>query len=105
MVATTWNQFDTAARDGMTAQTIDIKGHNGDTINAYFVRPEGNGPFPGVVLIHHLPGWDELYKEFARRFAQHGYVTICPNLYTRFGFGSPDDAAAKARAGGAPLLP
>jgi carboxymethylenebutenolidase len=87
----------------MTAETIEIKGHNGDSINAYFVKPEGAGPFPGVVLVHHAPGWDELYKEFARRFAQHGYLTICPNLYGRFGYGSPDDAAAKARgAGGVP---
>ena len=100
MVATTWNQLDTEAKEGMTAETAMINGHNDDSINAYFVRPAGSGPFPGVVLVHHLPGWDELYREFARRFAQHGYVTICPNLYGRYGYGSPDDAAAKARAAG-----
>ena len=84
----------------MTASVIDIKGHNGDTINAYFARPAGNGPMPGVVLVHHLPGWDELYREFARRFAQHGYATICANLYARAGHGSPDDIAAKVRGEG-----
>jgi carboxymethylenebutenolidase len=87
----------------MSAEVITISGHGGAEINAYFARPTGAGPMPGVVLVHHLPGWDELYREFARRFAQHGYATICPNLYTRFGYGSPDDAAARARgAGGAP---
>src|SRR6266849_3066035 len=57
MAATMWNQFDTGGHDGMTAEVIDIKGFNGDTVNAYYVRPSGPGPFPGIVLVHHLPGW------------------------------------------------
>jgi carboxymethylenebutenolidase len=52
------------------------------------------------VLIHHLPGWDELYQEFTRRFANHGYIAVCPDLYCRDGHGTPDDVAAKVRAGG-----
>jgi carboxymethylenebutenolidase len=95
-----WNQFDTAGRDGMVCEVIDITGHNGETINAYYARPTGDGPFPAMVLVHHLPGWDEFYREMTRRFAQHGYLAICPNLYGRFGFGTPDDAAAKARGAG-----
>jgi carboxymethylenebutenolidase len=95
-----WNQFQTDAPDGMQAETINIAGNNGDTINAYFARPTGAGPYPGIVLVHHLPGWDEFYREMARRFAFHGYITICPNLYARFGQGSPDDVAAKARGAG-----
>jgi carboxymethylenebutenolidase len=95
-----WNQFDTAGKDGMTCNVIDIPGAGGETVNAYFAQPSGNGPFPGVVLIHHLPGWDEFYREMTRRFAQHGYLAISPNMYGRFGFGSPDDAAAKARGAG-----
>jgi carboxymethylenebutenolidase len=100
MVTTTWNQIDTAANEGMIVETVQLKGHNGDSINAYLARPAGAGPFPGIVLVHHAPGWDELYREFARRFAQHGYASICPNLYAHFGYGSPDDAAAAARAAG-----
>jgi carboxymethylenebutenolidase len=103
MTTATWNDTRTDANDGMTAEMIAIKGHGGDEINAYFVRPAGPGPFPGVVLVHHAPGFDEFYRETARRYAQHGYITICPNLFARFGHGTPDDAAAKARAeGGAP---
>ena len=49
-----WNQFPTDGRDGMTCEVIDLKGANGDTINAYYARPTGDGPFPSVVLIHHL---------------------------------------------------
>jgi carboxymethylenebutenolidase len=44
------------AYESMIAETIKIKGYNGDLINAYVARPMGAGPFPGVLLIHHLPG-------------------------------------------------
>ena len=53
---------------GMTCENVTIKGHNGDPITAYVAKPAGAGPFPGVVLIHHLPGWSELYIETTRRF-------------------------------------
>ena len=91
-----WNQFNTANYEGMIAETVTIKGHNGDQINAYSARPIGSGPYPSIVLIHHLPGWDELYREFARRFAHQGFVVICPDLFARFGQGSPDDIASAA---------
>jgi len=56
-----------------------------------------------VVLVHHLPGWSEFYIETTRRFAHHGYIAICANLYERAGQGNPDDVAAKVRAeGGVP---
>jgi len=98
-----WNQLQTGAYEGMVAETTTIRGHNGDPIHAYFARPLGPGPFPGIVAVHHAPGWDEFYREFTRRFAQHGYATICPDLYCRGGHGSPDDIAATVRgAGGAP---
>ena len=75
-----WNQWNTDDYDGMIAELIRIKGNGDETINAYVSRPLGPGPHPGIVLVHHLPGWDELYREFARRFTQHGYVVICPQL-------------------------
>ena len=85
---------------GMTVEEIKIKGDKGDQISAYTARPSGAGPFPGVVLIHHLPGWSELYTEMTRRFAHNGYMAICANLYERQGQGHPDDVAAKVRADG-----
>lgn len=86
--------------EGLLAETVMIRGAAGDRINAYFARPLGKGPFAGMVLAHHLPGWDEWYKETTLRFARHGYATLCPNLYARLGHGTPEDVAAKARAAG-----
>src|SRR5688572_4781945 len=98
-----WNSFDTGGADGLTASVIEIPGANGDRIHAYVARPDGKGPFPGIVAVHHIPGWDEFYREFTRRFAQHGYIAICPDLFCRDGHGKPDGIATKVRAeGGAP---
>ena len=95
-----WNQFNTADYEGMIAETITITGYNGDRINTYFARPLGGGPYPSIVLVHHLPGWDELYREIARRFAHQGYAVCSPDLFSRFGQGTPDDIASAARGQG-----
>jgi carboxymethylenebutenolidase len=88
----------------MTAQTVRIAGHGGDEIEAYLARPQRDGARGGVVVIHHMPGYDRATKEIVRRFAELGYDAICPNLYWREAPGAaPDDAAATARAqGGVP---
>src|SRR5215203_926319 len=65
---------------GMTCENVTIQGDKGTAITAYVAKPAGPGPFPGVVLIHHLPGWSEFYIETTRRFAHHGYLAICANL-------------------------
>jgi carboxymethylenebutenolidase len=92
--------YQTDQYEGMIAETITMPGYQGQSINAYFARPLGPGPFPGMVIIHHMPGWDEWYREAARKFAHHGYATLSPNLYFREGHGTPEDVAAKARASG-----
>jgi carboxymethylenebutenolidase len=88
--------------EGMIAETITVNGDQGDEIAGYYARPLGPGPFPGVVVIHHMPGWDEWTREVVRKFAQHGYAAISPHLFHRQmspGMGY-DDAAAKGRAEG-----
>ena len=98
-----WNQLQTDAYEGMLAETVAFPGYNGDRVRAYCSRPFGAGPYPGIILISHMPGWDELNREIARRFTQHGYITICPNIYERFGHGRPAEVAARAReSGGVP---
>jgi len=87
--------------DALLAETIRITGHNGDEIEAYSARALDESPRGGVVVIHHMPGYDPQTKEIARNFAYHGYNAVVPNLYWREAPGaSPDDAAATARANG-----
>ena len=94
-----------ATYDGMLAESVRIQGHGGQEIDGYLARPLGAGPFPSVVLIHHMPGWDEASKEMARKLAFHGYATISPDLHYRerqtLKPGATSDAASAAvREGG-----
>ena len=72
----------------MMAETVTLTGHGGDDIEAYFARPLGAGPFPGAVVIHHMPGYDRATKEMVRTFAVYGYSAICPNLFHRYAPGA-----------------
>jgi len=95
-----WNAFRTDTLGGIVAGVSMMNGGNGSQIHTYIARPDGDGPYPGVVMVHHAPGWDEFHREFARRFAAHGFIAIVPNLYEQFGQGTPDEVAAAARAAG-----
>jgi carboxymethylenebutenolidase len=86
--------------EGLQSETVAFRGHNGDQGEAYSARPLRAGKVPGVVVIHHMPGWDEWITEVVRKFAHHGYAAIAPHLFFRFGPGSPDDVTARARADG-----
>lgn len=87
--------------DALRAETIRFTGHGGDEIEGYLAQPLDGDRHGGVVVIHHMPGYDEATKEIARKFAAHGYDALLPNLYSREAPGaSPDDAAAAARAAG-----
>lgn len=86
--------------EGLHAETVSFRGHNGDESEAYYARPLRPGKVPGIVVIMHMPGWDEWIIDTTRKFAHHGFAAIAPHLYFRYGPGSPDDLAAKARAAG-----
>ena len=88
------------AYEAMLAETVLMRGHRGDQIDAYLARSLGTGPYPGVVVIHHMPGWDGPTKEIARRFAHHRYVAISPNLHFREGKATPEENSASVRAAG-----
>ena len=34
--------------------SVRIEGHEGDLIDAYFARPLTGGPYPSVVVVHHM---------------------------------------------------
>jgi carboxymethylenebutenolidase len=57
-----------------TAETVTCRGHNGDRGEAHDARPTRPGKFPGMVAVHHLPGWDEWIIEMVRKLAHRGYA-------------------------------
>ncbi len=92
--------------NAVLSETVTITGHGGDAIEAYAARPLTPGPVGGVVVLHHLPGYDRQTKEFTRSLAVGGFNAVMPNLYSREAPGAdPDDAMAAARAQGVIPVP
>lgn len=85
-------------------EEILFHGADGDLVQGFLARPLDATAHGSMVVIHHMPGYDQATKEIAYRFARHGYATLMPNLYWREApNAAPDEAAAIARAqGGVP---
>ena len=56
---------------------------DGKTMDMYVSIPEGSGPFPGVVVIHHMSGVDPFTRSITEKLAGEGYAAVAPNLYHR----------------------
>ncbi|MGH7544200.1 MAG: dienelactone hydrolase family protein [Gemmatimonadota bacterium] len=48
----------------------------------YLVIPEGEGPFPAVILIHEWDGLNDRVRQVADAFADDGYVALAADLYS-----------------------
>jgi carboxymethylenebutenolidase len=87
--------------DAVLAETVGVRGAAGDLVEAYAARPMDARPHSGVLVVHHMPGYDRATKEIVRRLATEGHYALCVNLHWRDAPGAdPDDAAAAARANG-----
>ena len=95
-----WNSFNIEDYEGMIAETVRIPGREGKYIRAYWSRPITDSTVPGIVLIPHMPGWDEWCREASRRFTAHGYSVLCPNIYEDFGTGTAVEVSNRTRAAG-----
>jgi carboxymethylenebutenolidase len=95
-----WNAFRTDEESSLVAGTMKYAAGGGDMIEAYLARPDGPGPYPAVVTVAHVIGWDEILREYARRWAAHGYIAMVPNILSRFGHGAPDAVSSAVRSSG-----
>ncbi len=62
--------------------TVSVPRASGRPLDAYLVRPDGPGPFPGVVVIHEAYGLNDNIRSIARRFADEGYVALAVDLFS-----------------------
>jgi carboxymethylenebutenolidase len=63
------------------AQTLVTFQSGAQQFEGYLARPEGAGPFPGLVIIHEIFGLNENIKDIARRFADAGYAALAVDLF------------------------
>ena len=63
-----------------TAQTLHFPGHDRE-LSAFYARPEGEGLFPAVVVIHEIFGLNDNIRDIASRFSREGYAALAVDLF------------------------
>lgn len=61
---------------------VTIRGVNGGPdVRAYVAKPEGNGPFPTVIMIHEFWGLNDAIISKADLLAEEGYLVVAPDTF------------------------
>jgi carboxymethylenebutenolidase len=70
-----------------------------DATTGYLAVPEGEGPFPALVIIHEWNGLTDRVRQVADDFAAEGYVTLAADLFRgRVGENAEENMALMAEA-------
>ena len=72
------------ANADIVAEDITIAGPASDLF-AYIARPEVEGAYPAILVIHENRGLLPHFKDVARRYAAEGFVALAIDLASRFG--------------------
>jgi len=72
------------------------------TLGAYLARPDGAGPWPGVVVIQDALGMGDDIRAQADRLAAAGYLAFAPDLYSGRGLKCVVATLAASRSGKGP---
>jgi len=66
----------------MSSETITINGPDGD-FSGYLAKPEGDGPFPAIVVIQEIFGVNAVMRDICDGWAKEGYLALSPDLFWR----------------------
>jgi carboxymethylenebutenolidase len=74
---------------------VDLQYLEGDTLTTgYLAVPEGEGPFPALIIVHEWNGLVDRVRQVADNFAAEGYVTLAADMYQgRTGSSSEENIA------------
>ena len=84
--------------DGGPLQGSDLHYVDGDTLTTgYLAVPDGEGPFPALVIIHEWNGLQDRVRQLADDFADEGYVTLAADLFQGRTGSNPQENMALVR--------
>ncbi|HXB12950.1 MAG TPA: dienelactone hydrolase family protein, partial [Bacteroidia bacterium] len=67
----------------MSNKKVTLKISDGSSMQCYISVPEGNGPFPGIMVMQEAFGVNGHIRNVSDRIAKEGYVVIAPELFHR----------------------
>ena len=68
---------------GLVSADVTYAAPDGFQLPAYIARPEGDGPYPVVIVVSEIFGVHEYIRDVCRRLAKAGYAAIAPAFFVR----------------------
>ena len=68
---------------GLRTEDVTYPAPDGFDLPAYVARPEGDGPFPVVIVASEIFGVHAYIQDVCRRLAKAGYAAIAPAFFVR----------------------
>jgi carboxymethylenebutenolidase len=65
-----------------SGERLEVAAEDGASLSAELFMPSGEGPHPGVVVLHESFGLNDDIRRIAGRFAAAGYAALAPALYS-----------------------
>lgn len=62
----------------MTEVSISTPHHR---LKGYVAMPQGDGPWPGVIVLHDIFGLTDVTRAHADWLAEEGYLAVAPDLF------------------------
>ena len=69
--------------EGLVTETIHYEAQDGFDLPAYVARPDGDGPFPVVIVASEIFGVHDYIRDICRRLAKAGYAAMAPAFFVR----------------------
>ena len=69
--------------DGLIIDQTTYPAPDGFALPAYVARPNGEGPYPVVVVVSEIFGVHEYIRDVCRRLAKAGYAAVAPAFFVR----------------------
>jgi carboxymethylenebutenolidase len=67
---------------GPATELVEVPLVDGGALRAEYFAAAGDGPHPGVVILHESFGLNDDIRRIAARFADAGYAALAPSLYS-----------------------
>lgn len=67
----------------MSGEMTTVTMSGGETVEAYMARPEGAGPWPGLVILAEIYNANHWVRAVADGYAKQGFLCLAPDLYWR----------------------
>ena len=68
---------------GLTQGDVSFPAPDGFDLPAFVARPDGEGPFPVVIVVSEIFGVHEYIRDICRRLAKAGYAAVAPAFFNR----------------------